>query len=92
MTPPASAPRPSRAQTTPLSPIFAVPGKGAPLGFAALAETCAAAPIPVVALGGITPALAPACLRAGASAVAAIRAAWEAQDRSRLFSTAPDSP
>jgi len=59
-----------------LSPIFPVDGKGSPLGLAALAEACTAAPIPVVALGGITPALAPACLRAGASAVAAIRAAW----------------
>lgn len=59
-----------------LSPIFPVDGKGPPLGLGVLAEVCAAAPIPVVALGGITPALAPACLRAGASAVAAIRAAW----------------
>ncbi|NNC29026.1 thiamine phosphate synthase [Longimicrobium terrae] len=58
------------------SPIFPVDGKGPPLGLAVLAEVCAAAPIPVVALGGVTPALAPACLRAGACAVAAIRAAW----------------
>jgi thiamine-phosphate pyrophosphorylase len=60
-----------------LSPVFAVPGKGPPLGLAALADLCGSAPIPIVALGGITPALAPACLRAGAYAIAAIRAAWD---------------
>jgi thiamine-phosphate pyrophosphorylase len=59
-----------------LSPIFASPGKGAPLGVEALREARAAAGegILIVALGGVTAANAGACAAAGAGAVAAIRA------------------
>jgi thiamine-phosphate pyrophosphorylase len=59
-----------------LSPIFASPGKGAPLGVAALAEVRARLPAGVLlyALGGVTRELAPRCIEAGADGVAAIRA------------------
>ena len=58
-----------------LGPIFATPGKGPPLGPRALSYVAGA---PVVAVGGIdTPEKAAACLAAGASAVAVIRAALD---------------
>ena len=65
-----------------LSPIFASPGKGAPLGVGALSELAsrlaagepADAATKVIALGGIDRETAPACFQAGAAAVAAIRA------------------
>jgi thiamine-phosphate pyrophosphorylase len=62
-----------------LSPIFASPGKGAPIGVAALATARAeiaarGLAIQLVALGGIDAESAGACFAAGASAVAAIRA------------------
>lgn len=60
-----------------LSPIFATPSKGEPLGIDLLAEACAGTALPVVALGGITPGRAAECRNAGAAAVAAIRAVWE---------------
>lgn len=56
-----------------VSPVFASlskPGYGPALGVAALAELAGLAPVPVVALGGITPANARACLAAGAAGVA----------------------
>jgi thiamine-phosphate pyrophosphorylase len=61
-----------------LSPIFASPGKGAPLGLAALGEARAGLADPsafeLIALGGVDMANARACLAAGATGVAAIRA------------------
>jgi thiamine-phosphate pyrophosphorylase len=59
-----------------LSPIFASPGKGPPLGRGALREARAAVGegIQLVALGGVDAANAGDCLAAGAGAVAAIRA------------------
>ena len=59
-----------------LSPIFASPGKGTPLGPAALGAARAAAGqgIQLIALGGVDAANAAACFAAGADAVAAIRA------------------
>ncbi len=62
-----------------LSPIYATPGKGPPLGVEALAEAREALArrglaIDVAALGGVDAARAAACFAAGASAVAAIRA------------------
>jgi thiamine-phosphate pyrophosphorylase len=59
-----------------LSPIFSSPGKGPPIGVAALREARARAPagFPVVALGGVDAGNAGACFAAGATAAAAIRA------------------
>jgi len=64
-----------------LGPIFDTPGKGPPLGVAALRDARAALPahVRLVAVGGISDAArAAACRAAGADAVAAIRAAWQA--------------
>lgn len=66
-------------------PIFATPAKaayGAPQGLQRLAEVCSSVSIPVLAIGGIIPDSAPACLAAGAAGIAAIR----------LFQNAPDLP
>lgn len=62
-----------------LSPIFSSPGKGAPLGPEALARArealeAAGLSLALYALGGVTVENAPACLSAGASGLAAIRA------------------
>ena len=62
-----------------LSPIFASPGKGTPLGTGALAEARAALraagrSLQLFALGGVTLENAGACIEAGADGVAAIRA------------------
>jgi thiamine-phosphate pyrophosphorylase len=61
-----------------LSPIFASPGKGPPLGLEALraareALFRAGLVLPVIALGGVDEASAAACFEAGAHGVAAIR-------------------
>ncbi len=63
-----------------LSPIAAVDGKGAPLGVAGFARMTAGLALPVYALGGVTPALAPALRAEGAAGVAVIRAVFGAPD------------
>lgn len=58
------------------SPIYRTPSKanyGPPQGVERLARICSAVDIPVLAIGGITPANAPDCLSAGAAGIAAIR-------------------
>jgi thiamine-phosphate pyrophosphorylase len=65
------------ADYTTLSPVFASPGKGKPLGLAVFAEIARSSGLPVVALGGIAAENAAACRAAGAAAVAAIRGVWE---------------
>ena len=67
------------ADAASLSPIFASPGKGAPLGVGALEDARAALAtrgrsLQIIALGGVDSERAPACFAAGADAVAAIRA------------------
>ena len=58
-----------------VSPVFDVPGKGAALGLAGLARLVAVAgALPVLALGGVDEASAPACVAQGAVGFAAIRA------------------
>jgi thiamine-phosphate pyrophosphorylase len=52
-----------------------------PIGLAGLRAICAAATVPVVAIGGIDAANAGACIAAGASGVATIRAAFDPQVR-----------
>ena len=66
-----------------LSPIFLTdskPGYGPALGLDALAAAAAKAPGPIVALGGITPHNAAACLAAGARGVAVMGAIMRAAD------------
>lgn len=74
------AARDAGAQVIQLGPIWATPNKGAPLGAAALAEARAllGAQARLVAVGGIDrDERAREALRAGADAVAAIRAIWD---------------
>ena len=66
-----------------LSPIFLTdskPGYGPALGLDALAAAAANAPGPIVALGGIAPANAAACLAAGARGVAVMGEIMRAAD------------
>lgn len=64
-------------------PVFASPTKAgvrAPRGVELLAAACRATTRPVVAIGGVTLATAPACWRAGAASVAVISEIERAQD------------
>ena len=65
-----------------LSPIFATDSKpGAPpRGLAWLAEATAVIPVPVIALGGVTPGRTRGILRAGAAGVAAVAALGATHD------------
>jgi len=66
-----------------LSPIFLTdskPGYGPALGLDALAAAAAKAPGPIVALGGVTPDNAAACLAAGARGVAVMGEIMRAAD------------
>jgi thiamine-phosphate pyrophosphorylase len=61
-------------------PIWTTPSKAdaAPaIGLVELERICRAAPCPVIAIGGVDPANAGDCIRAGAAGVAAIRAATD---------------
>ncbi len=64
-------------------PVYPTPSKAAfgdPVGVAALRQACAAAPLPVFALGGISEESIPALLAAGAAGIACIRAILAAAD------------
>ena len=64
-----------------LGPVFATAGKDRPLGLAALEEAARALRVPVLAIGGITPANAAAVWATGVAGVAAIGAFLEAPPR-----------
>jgi len=63
-----------------LSPVFASPGKGEPLGTTAFATLARQAGLPIVALGGIEPQHVAGLIRSGAAAVAVIRGVFEHSD------------
>jgi len=68
-------------------PVFATPSKakfGAPQGVERLAEVCARAGVPVIAIGGVTLESAQECIQAGAAGVAAIRLFQDATDLTDL--------
>jgi thiamine-phosphate pyrophosphorylase len=52
----------------------------APAGLEALREVCAASPVPVFAIGGVTSARVAECRAVGAHGVAVMRAVWDAHD------------
>ena len=54
-------------------PIFPTPGKGPAIGLNALGQAARVSPIPIFALGGVTPENAQSCVDAGAVGTAAIR-------------------
>ncbi len=71
-----------------LSPIFLTdskPGYGPAVGLGALAAAARAAPIPIVALGGIGPENLRACLDAGATGVAVMGGMMRADDPAALM-------
>jgi len=63
-------------------PVFETPLKKGrpPQGLDELAKACAAAGVPVFAVGGVSPARVKECLSAGAYGVAVIRGLWAARD------------
>jgi thiamine-phosphate pyrophosphorylase len=64
-------------------PVFETASKaayGAPVGLKGLEHAARASTLPLLALGGVTPERASACLAAGAWGVAAISAVWDADD------------
>lgn len=75
-------------------PVYATPSKlpyGAPVGPGALRQACATAPIPVFALGGVTPARVAELLEAGctrAACIGAILTAADPAEAARTFLTA----
>lgn len=63
-----------------LSPIYASPHKGAPLGLQPLLELTSMTNKPVIGLGGITPENSGEVIAAGAQGVAVIRAIFDQRD------------
>jgi thiamine-phosphate pyrophosphorylase len=72
-------------------PVWETPSKtdaAQAIGLEGLREICAAVGVPVVAIGGIDPSNAAACIEAGAGGVAVIRAAREAAALRRAIDAA----
>ena len=68
-------------------PVWATPSKpdaDPPIGLDGLQEICMSVTVPVVAIGGVDASNAAACIRAGASGVAAIRAATDPELRAAV--------
>jgi thiamine-phosphate pyrophosphorylase len=62
------------------APVFAVPGKGAPQGWAGLAASLERSSLPTWALGGIEPDSAASARSAGASGIAVLRGLFGSAD------------
>jgi thiamine-phosphate pyrophosphorylase len=72
-------------------PVWTTPSKpdaDPPIGLEGLAAICASAAVPVIAIGGVDATNAAACMRAGASGVAVIRAAADARALVRALDAA----
>jgi thiamine-phosphate pyrophosphorylase len=69
-----------------VAPVFDTASKPGmqPMGLERFAEICARSPIPVFALGGVTPENARSCIAAGAKGVAGIRVFQQAADLGAL--------
>jgi thiamine monophosphate synthase len=72
------------AMVSPVFPTPSKPGYGPPLGLDGLARLVARSPVPVLALGGITPANVAGCLGAGAAGVAVMGAVMRSDDPARV--------
>lgn len=68
------------AMVSPVFPTPSKPGYGPPLGLDGLARLVARSPVPVLALGGVTPDTAYRCVAAGAAGVAVMGAVMRARD------------
>ncbi|MFI5307416.1 MAG: thiamine phosphate synthase [Polyangiales bacterium] len=68
-----------------LSPVFAVPGKGAPLGLGGFEAIARKTLVPVIALGGIDAPRASMLVQHGAHGVAAMRELFDAADPARAL-------
>jgi len=66
-----------------LSPVFAVPDKGEPLGVERFASIARASTLPVIALGGLTPARVSDVVASGAHGVAVVRDVFASSDPQR---------
>jgi thiamine-phosphate pyrophosphorylase len=76
------------ATLSPVFPTASKPGYGPPLGLARLAEICAVAALPVIALGGVDDAeRAAGCRRAGAAGVAVMGAVMRSDDPATLVAS-----
>jgi thiamine-phosphate pyrophosphorylase len=73
------------AMVSPVFPTASKPGYGPPLGIDGLARLVARSPVPVLALGGVTPGNARECVAAGASGVAVMGAVMRAADPAQVI-------
>ncbi len=66
-----------------ISPVFATgskPGYGPRIGLRGLRKTCRAVPLPIIALAGVTPGNARACMEAGAAGIATMGGIMRSSD------------
>jgi thiamine-phosphate pyrophosphorylase len=75
----------------PVRPTTTKAGLPAPIGVAGVAAVCAATPLPVVAIGGVTVDLVPDLLAAGAHGVAVVGAVHRAVDPGRAAAALVDA-
>lgn len=86
-----AAARDEGADYVTFGPVFATPGKGAPVGTAALAAA-ARLGVPVLALGGVEPERVAEAIATGAHGVAAIRAFRTADAAAAMVAAAAAAP
>lgn len=77
-----------------LSPVFETrskPGYGPQIGLGGLRRHCAASPLPIVALGGLTPRNARACMKNGAAGIATMGSVMRAPDPGQVIEAFVDA-